>query len=145
MVYIDTRSQSIPIFFFFFFVSYETFYFCKREKHIKTGIAGLKWTTKKTILCPFWTGTKTTEWALLFTNSQTDTDYMGERGTAAVHSRQGRDVSEWWKQAWAELCLADKTTRQWRCQDIWAQRTVVTQFCLIPICLKWWDEWFLRE
>lgn len=30
-----------------------------------------------------------------FTNSQTDIGYMGEGGTAAAHSRQGRDVSEW--------------------------------------------------
>lgn len=30
-----------------------------------------------------------------FTNSQTDIGCMGEGGTAAVHSRRGRDVSEW--------------------------------------------------
>lgn len=30
-----------------------------------------------------------------FKNSQTDIGYMGEGGTAAVHSRRGRDVSEW--------------------------------------------------
>lgn len=30
-----------------------------------------------------------------FANIQTDIGYMGEAGTAAVHSRQGRDVSEW--------------------------------------------------
>lgn len=30
-----------------------------------------------------------------FTNGQTDIGYMGEGGTAAVHSRRGRDVSEW--------------------------------------------------
>lgn len=34
-------------------------------------------------------------WRPNFTNSQTDTGYMGEGGTAAAHSRRGRDVSEW--------------------------------------------------
>lgn len=47
-----------------------------------------------------------------FTNSQTDIGYMGKGGTAAVHSRRGRDVSEWWKQEWTVCCpsvlLADK-------------------------------------
>lgn len=80
-----------------------------------------------------------------FTNSQTDIGYMGEVGTAAVHSRRGRDVSEWQKQAWTVCCpsalLADETTSGRRCQDIWVRRMLVLReewhnLSSSPLCLK---------
>lgn len=89
-----------------------------------------------------------------FTNSQTDIGYTGEGGTAAAHSRRGRDVSEWWKQAWTVCCpsvlLADKTTSQWRCQNIWVSRMAVLRverhnFSLSVFCpqAKCFVIWFL--
>lgn len=52
-----------------------------------------------------------------------------------MHSRRGRDVSEWWKQAWSVCCpgalQADETSSRRRGQNIWVPRMVATQ--LFPI------------
>lgn len=60
--------------------------------------------------------------------------------TAAVHSRQGRDVSKCGKQALTVCCcavlLADKTASQQRCQNIWARQ-------MASLLEKWLNFFFL--
>lgn len=123
---------------FYFWLEWITFcvHQCNRQQYIKTSPNSITWNSKELLsvfclwplmrLCSLGRENrqKKETRSLYFANSQTDIGYMGE--AAAVHSRRGRDVNECWKQAWTVCCpsvrLADKTTSQWRCQNIWVRR-----------------------